>query len=112
MDLAGSAARTYNGGSNGVGSILQGNVPESTSSRIHAALEIADNRVAELHNIISELEKRLSYILAPNSPTPSGTDKAGVSPINSPVTDRLGSINSRLAGSALYLQSILGRLEL
>lgn len=114
MDYAASTARGNFGGSNGIGGLLQetSRATESTSSRIHAALEVADSRVNELHSTINELEKRLSYILAPSAPSVSPNDAKTPTPINSPVTDRLSSINARLAGTTLYLQHILGRLEL
>jgi hypothetical protein len=85
--------------------------PANISPRIHTALNYTDELAAGLNKLISELEMRLSHVLSPAGPdndSPSGFGQQA----NSPLTERIANVNSRLISASDVIYNLLKRLEL
>lgn len=117
MDTSGYSSNTYDNTakpSSQRGLAIQnisGSSPAPVSApKIWLACEQSENLLASITALVQELEKRISGILTPVGPS---NDHASDKPSSSAsaLTDRINQHNGRLVVTMLYLQSLLGRLE-
>lgn len=86
--------------------------PPSRVPAVTAQLEQALKQSEALHNVIEQLEGRLSVVLQPTGPsTPASGEKLTVGEMV-PMAQGLSEINRRLSGASARLRSLLDRIEL
>ena len=76
-------------------------------------LDRQQQAIARLHEVISNVEMRLSAILRAEPPQPAGTNGTNKTPIELvPLAHGLSEQNNLLTGACLRLQALLERIEL
>jgi hypothetical protein len=86
--------------------------PVDTSSRIRDGISMAEQLLSDLHDAISQLDKRLDVVLTPVPPQPTGG--AGVAPKaanTSHVHGRLQILNEGHAAAVSRLRDLAQRIE-
>lgn len=87
-----------------------GSVAPPTGPNVHTLLAEQEQAVEQLHNAITELEQRLSCVLAQ---TPQSGESARTAvPESGLVTDRLGRNGHGIGYATARIAILLGRLQL
>lgn len=80
-------------------------------NKLHGALDYTDELVVMTIKALQELETRLSAILEPTGPTNSTNGLPASSGANSPITERVATINAGLITVQGQLSNLFRRLE-